>query len=320
MDTILTKIQKLGISLRLYNKNKKDGVYMMDTTGFILKYWFAMPAIKTKNYESISAFLGFCTFFLNLLKKIKPKYIVCAFDESLGSCFRNKIFPDYKKNREKAPQELKIQFKLCRNFLDLLGINNLASKKYEADDIINTLSINTRKTGMSNIIFTNDKDLFQIIYKNDIWWNLNDRKFNYSDLKNKLSFSPQNLPDFLGLMGDSVDNIPGAPGIGEKTASMLICKYKNIENVFNNIDSIPSDLGAKYQRYAKIITENVEMIRLSKHLSTLAYIDSIENNDGLIERGRVHLNKIDDFLLQTGMNPGQKKSWISQIENSCEIV
>ena len=122
--------------------------------------------------------------------------------------------------------------------MDLLGINNLASKKYEADDIINTLSINTRKTGLSNIIFTNDKDLFQIIYKNDIWWNLNDRKFNYNDLKNKLRFSPQNLPDFLGLMGDSVDNIPGAPGIGEKTASVLISKYKNIENVFNNIDLI----------------------------------------------------------------------------------
>ena len=86
----------------------------MDTTGFVLKYWFAMPQIQTENYESISAFLGFCTFFLNLLKRLNPKLIVCTFDESLGTCFRNKIFPDYKKNREKAPQELKIQFKLLQ--------------------------------------------------------------------------------------------------------------------------------------------------------------------------------------------------------------
>ena len=224
----------------------------MDTAGFILKYWFAMPAIKTKNYESISAFLGFCTFFLNLLKKIKPKYIVCAFDESLGSCFRNKIFPDYKKNREKAPQELKIQFKLCRNFLDLLGINNLASKKYEADDIINTLSINTRKTGMSNIIFTNDKDLFQIIYKNDIWWNLNDRKFNYSDLKNKLSFSPQNLPDFLGLMGDSVDNIPGLPGVGDKTAKKFLKEFGSIEGLLENTSELKGKIKEKIELNARI--------------------------------------------------------------------
>ena len=158
----------------------------MDTTGFVLKYWFAMPQIQTKNYESISAFLGFCTFFLNLLKRLNPKLIVCTFDESLGTCFRNKIFPDYKKNREKAPQELKIQFKLCREFLNLIGINNMASEKYEADDIINTLSINNRKYGISNTILTNDKDLFQTIYDDDFWWDLNNKKYNHKDFFNAM--------------------------------------------------------------------------------------------------------------------------------------
>ncbi len=279
-----------------------------------------MPKIKTKNYESISAFLGFCTFFLDLLSDIKPKYILCAFDESLGTCFRNEIFPDYKKNRENAPKELKVQFNLCRNFLDLLGINNLASDKYEADDIINTVSINTRKAGMSNIIITNDKDLFQIIYEDDAWWNLSGKKFNHNDLKNKLKFSPQNLPELFGLMGDSVDGIPGAPGIGEKTASILINRYGNIDNVFANIDSIISDLGSKYKRYVKIISENKKIIYLSKKLSNLAYIDAIEKNTNAIERNQVDLAEMDKFLIQSGMRDGQKNSWINQIKKLCELI
>ena len=125
----------------MYNKKQQENVYLVDATGFVLKYWFVMPKIKTENYESISAFLGFCPFFLKLLSDISPKYILCAFDESLGTCFRNKIFPDYKKNRENAPEELKTQFNLCRNFLNLLGINNLASNKYEEYDINNTISV-----------------------------------------------------------------------------------------------------------------------------------------------------------------------------------
>ncbi len=292
----------------------------MDTTGFVLKYWFAMPQIQTKNYESISAFLGFCTFFLNLLKRLNPKLIVCTFDESLGTCFRNKIFPDYKKNREKAPQELKIQFKLCREFLNLIGINNMASEKYEADDIINTLSINNRKHGTSNIILTNDKDLFQTIYDDDFWWDLNNKKYNHKDLKKKLSFSPQNLTDFLGLMGDSVDNIPGAPGIGEKTAAVLINKYKNIDNIFDNINLISSDLGKKFHRYVNIIIENKEIIYLSKKLATLEYIDTIKSDNKLFERHEVNLEEVDSFLTKTGMRLGQKDSWINQIKSLCEVI
>ncbi len=292
----------------------------MDTTGFVLKYWFAMPQIQTKNYESISAFLGFCTFFLNLLKRLNPKLIVCTFDESLGTCFRNKIFPDYKKNREKAPQELKIQFKLCREFLNLIGINNMASEKYEADDIINTLSINNRKYGISNTILTNDKDLFQTIYDDDFWWDLNNKKYNHKDLKKKLSFSPQNLTDFLGLMGDSVDNIPGAPGIGEKTATVLINKYKNIDNIFDNINLISSDLGKKFHRYVNIIIENKEIIYLSKKLATLEYIDTIKSDNKLFERHEVNLEEVDSFLTKTGMRLGQKDSWINQIKSLCEVI
>ena len=136
-----------------------------------------MPPVKTKNFESIAAFLGFASFVIRLLKNYQPKYISFQFDESLGTCFRNELYPDYKKTRESAPDELKNQLELCRKFLTLMGLDNNASKKYEADDILNTIAQNTRKQGLKNIILTNDKDLYQIIYKGDIWWDFKDKKY-----------------------------------------------------------------------------------------------------------------------------------------------
>ncbi len=141
-----------------------------------------MPTIKTKEYESISAFLGFCNFVIKFLKTYRPIYLSFAFDESLGTCFRNKIYPDYKKSREKAPEELKIQFKLCREFLNLLGISNIASKEYEADDILYTLSKNNREKKLNNIIITNDKDLYQIVHEGDLWWDFAEKKYTKKDL------------------------------------------------------------------------------------------------------------------------------------------
>ena len=299
---------------------ERECVFLIDATGFVLKYWFVMPKIVTKNYESISAFLGFCSFIINFLSKEKPKYLMCAFDESLGTCFRNEIYNNYKKHREHAPDELKTQFKLCKKFLKLIGINNLSSNKYEADDIINTVSINMKRENFNNVIITNDKDLYQTIYKNDIWWDFNKKKFTYNDLYKKLSFCPQYVPDLLGLMGDAADNIPGAPGIGEKTATVLINKYNNLETIFKNIEEIPRSLGSKYKRYVKIMIDNKEKIFLSRKLANLAYMQDIKKNRDCVKREKVNIKKLNNFLLETGMKVSQTNSWINQISKLCEVI
>ena len=304
----------------MYNKSYSNNAFLIDATGFVLKYWFAIPPVKTKNFESISAFLGFSNFVLKFLSNYQPRYITFAFDESLGTCFRNDYYCDYKKNRELAPDELKMQLNLCRQFLDLIGLNNNASKVYEADDILNTMAINARKSKLNNIILTNDKDLFQMVYKDDIWWNYKDKKYSYEDLKEKLNFSPHNLSDFLGLMGDSVDNIPGAPGLGEKTAMVLMGKYKNLENIFLNINDIPSSLGQKYKRFIKIINDNKKIIYLSKKLATLAYIEEIDKNISIFKRKAVNIDKLDSFLINTGMKAGQKDSWLKEIRKYGEVL
>jgi len=304
----------------LYNKSYSNNAFLIDATGFVLKYWFSIPPVKTRNFESISAFLGFSNFVLKFLSNYQPRYITFAFDESLGTCFRNDYYCDYKKNRELAPDELKMQLNLCRQFLDLIGFNNNASKVYEADDILNTMAINARKLKLNNIILTNDKDLFQMVYKDDIWWNYKDKKYSYEDLKEKLNFSPHNLSDFLGLMGDSVDNIPGAPGLGEKTAMVLMGKYKSLENIFLNINDIPSSLGQKYKRFIKIINDNKKIIYLSKKLATLVYIEEIDKNISIFKRKTVNIDKLDSFLINTGMKTGQKDSWLKEVRKYGEVL
>jgi len=286
--------------------NNQSVSFLIDATGIVLKYWFAMPQIKTKNYESISAFVGFSNFVKKFLESHKPKYICFAFDESLGTCFRNNIFRDYKANRPAAPDELKIQFSLCREFLDILGMRNFASKKYEADDIIYTLSRKNARENIQNIVITNDKDLYQVINTKDIWWNLSNKKLSYSDIERSLGFSLKYFPDFQALTGDPVDNIPGAPGIGKITATYLIKRYKTIDEIYRNFQSIKLVEKGKYSKVVDILIKNEKTIYMSKKLVTLNVINEIELNH---VRMSPNHDKLAKFLDKVGVNRNTIKVW-----------
>ena len=279
---------------------------MIDATGFVLKYWFTMPKIKTKKFESISAFVGFSNFVRRFLISQNPKHICFAFDESLGTCFRNKIFKDYKANRPNAPDELKIQLSLCREFLDIIGIKNYASNKYEADDIIFTLSHRNSRKKIQNIIITNDKDLYQVINENDIWWNLANKKLSFNDIKSNLGFSPKYFPDFQALTGDSVDNVPGAPGIGKVTASFLVKKYKTLDCIFENYKNLKLLDHGKYSRVADILIKNEKVIYMSKKLVTLSIIDEIELSHIRISPDN---KKLREFLMRVGATKKTLEVW-----------
>ena len=209
---------------------------------------------------------------------------------------------------------MKAQLTLCREFLDILGLDNNASNTYEADDILYTVAKNVRESGFNSIILTNDKDLYQLVHPGDIWWDYKSKIFYYDDLLDFLGFVPQNLSDFLGLMGDSVDNIPGAPGLGEKTAMTLMSRYKDLESLMNNIDSITDHVGMKFKRFIKIIKENKKIIYLSKKLATLEYVDGLNNDLNSLKRGTIDFKKLEAFLIKTGMKEGQRNSWLRDIK------
>jgi DNA polymerase-1 len=115
-------------------------------------------------------------------------------------------------------------------------------------------------------------------------------------------------------MGDSADNIPGAPGLGEKTASVLMGEYKTLDNIINNLQTIPERVGKKYNRFIKIIEENKKIIYLSKKLATLDYIDDVKKDFKDLERSMIDIKKIDSFFKETGMRENQRNSWIKDIQ------
>ena len=170
-----------------------------------------------------------------------------------------------------------------------------------------------------DLMFTIFSLLFEVLFFL-YWLGRKDKKYSYEDLKEKLNFSPHDLSDFLGLMGDSVDNIPGAPGLGEKTAMVLMGKYKNLENIFLNINDIPNSLGQKYKRFIKIINDNKKIIYLSKKLATLVYIEEIDKNISIFKRKAINIDKLDSFLINTGMKSSQKNSWLKEVRKYGEIL
>lgn len=265
-----------------------------------------MPEIVTKKGISISSFMGFSSFIRNFLYKYKPKKICMAFDESLGTCFRNKIYKDYKKNRPYPPDDLINQFQLCKDFLNIIGISNYASKDYEADDLLYTISQKNLDVNVNNIVITNDKDLYQLIYSKDIWWNYSGKKYNFSDITRLLGFSPRFMPDYQALMGDSVDCIPGAPGIGSTTAKQLISQYHSLDEIYENLNELPEIFGKRFLRISDILKANKKIIYKSKKLATLCNIKDFIMTD---EKQSADLDKLEIFFDEIGISENIMTSW-----------
>src|SRR5690606_17261083 len=135
----------------------------------------------------------------------------------------------YKANREPPPEDLKRQFGLCRRLCEALGVASFASHEYEADDIIGTLATKMRAAGHNVVLVTRDKDLSQLVRPGDEYWDyIGDARFAYGDIAARFGVIPERMACFLALMGDAVDNIPGVPGIGRKTASMLFRHFESL--------------------------------------------------------------------------------------------
>src|SRR5690606_17968514 len=170
----------------------------------------------------VNAVHGFARFLLDLLERQKPSHVAVAFDESLDSNFRNELYPAYKANREPAPEELKRQFAHCQAVCRALGLTVLANPRYEADDLIGAALDQVRRAGCSGVIVSADKDLSQLLDGDDEQWDYaRGDRWRADGVKARYGVHAHQVADFLGLTGDAIDNIPGVPGIGAKTAAVL---------------------------------------------------------------------------------------------------
>jgi len=247
-------------------------LYLVDASVFIFRAYYSVPLEFTdRDGNPVNAVHGFARFLGDLLERQSPAHIAVAFDESLEQSYRNEIYPAYKANREPAPAELKRQFGLCREVVRAFGIAEYGSSRYEADDIIGTLATRAREAGRPVTIVSRDKDLTQLVGEPDIYWDaVADVRYGYHDIEERFGVKPERIADFLALMGDAVDNIPGVPGVGRKTAATLLKHFDTLPGVYENLAAVPKLKFRGATFVAQSLQEHREAAFLSRQLTGIA--------------------------------------------------
>ncbi len=214
--------------------------YLIDASVYVFRAYYSMPDDMVDDAGNpINALYGFCRFLGDFMEQVTPEYVAVLFDESLSSSFRTEIYPEYKANRDPAPEELKRQFQQCRRFVRALGVMEYASPRYEADDLIGTLVSHGREMGRPSTIVSRDKDLTQLLTKEDVFWDFAGKgKLRYEQIPDSFGVWPEQIADFLALAGDAVDNIKGVPGVGKKTATVLLEHFGSLEKIYDNLDRV----------------------------------------------------------------------------------
>lgn len=240
---------------------------LIDGNSVANRAFYALPLLSTSAGLHTNAVLGFTTMLLKVLEEMKPTHIMVAFDAG-KVVFRHSEYAEYKGGRSKTPPELSEQFPLIRELLDAFSIKRFELEGYEADDIIGTLTKQADEQAWKTTVITGDKDMLQLV--SDHVSVALTRKgvseielYTPQEIHEKYGLKPLQIIDLKGLMGDSSDNIPGVPGVGEKTALKLLHEYGSVEQVLENIDKVS---GKKLQENLR---ENVDKANMSKALATI---------------------------------------------------
>ncbi|SKA75247.1 DNA polymerase I [Clostridium sp. USBA 49] len=262
----------------------KEKLLILDGNSLMNRAFYALPMLTNSEGLHTNALYGFMNMLFKMKEEIKPDYIVCTFDRKAPT-FRHENFKDYKAGRKKMPEELNEQFPVLKELLNLLAIDIFEIDGFEADDLIGTLAVFAESKGIEVYIVTGDRDALQLATDN-IKVVITKKGMSEKEIydKNRMiqefGVTPKEYIDVKGLMGDASDNIPGVPGIGEKTAFKLISQYKSIENVLENIDNISGN------KIRQNLMEYSEQAIFSKKLATIMTnvpieinLDSIKSKD-----------------------------------------
>ncbi|MBU1178215.1 DNA polymerase I [Patescibacteria group bacterium] len=255
-------------------KKSKRKLVLIDGNALIHRAFHAVPPLTTQKGELVNAAFGFTSVLLKAIKDLNPTHIAVAFDKKAPT-FRHKLYKEYKATRKKAPDELYQQIPLVHQIVETFNIPVFELKGYEADDIIGTLS---KKVGIDNVIVTGDMDALQLVDDDTSVYTL--RKgvqdtviYNEAGVKERYELTPEQLIDYKGLRGDASDNIPGVPGIGEKSATILLKEFGSLENLYGKLEAADWELGIEGLRGAKGVVQklkdNKEQAILSKKLGTI---------------------------------------------------
>ncbi len=243
--------------------NKKNRLILVDGSAYIFRAYYGLPPMNRADGTPINAVFGFTNMLVKLIEDYSNDKMIVIFDAAREN-FRNEIYPEYKANRGEAPDDLIPQFPLIRECVKSFNIPQLEIEGFEADDLIATYVSLAEKDKTETIIVSSDKDLMQLVSKNVTMLDpMKNKKIEIKDVEEKFGVKPDKVIFIQALTGDKVDNIPGAPGIGPKTASQLINEFNDIDGLIKNLNKI------KQEKRRNILTESENNIRLSLELVTL---------------------------------------------------
>jgi len=246
--------------------------YLIDASVYVFRAYYSMPDdMLDDDGNPVNALYGFCRFLGDFMEQVKPDNVAVLFDESLEGSFRTEIYPLYKANREPAPPELKRQFGQCKRFAKSLGLLSCGQRGYEADDLIGTLVTEGRRDGLPSTIVTRDKDLAQLVGKDDVFWDFSGRgKVRYDQIRSVFGVHPEQIADFLALAGDAVDNIKGVPGVGKKTATALLEHFGSLDSVYDNLATVHEVPCRGAKTLGKKLNAHKEDALLARRLTGIA--------------------------------------------------
>lgn len=247
----------------------KEKILLIDGHSILNRAFYGLPVLTNSEGIYTNAVLGFLNIMFKIMDEEKPKYVTVAFDVNKKT-FRHEMFEEYKGTRKSMPEELREQVPLLKEVLKAMGVNIIEKAGYEADDVLGTIAKNSEKSGLDVAVISGDRDLLQLatdVIKIRIpktkKGGTEIEDYNTKDVIEKYGVTPLQFIDLKALMGDASDNIPGVPGIGEKTATKIITTYDSIENAYANVDNVTPNKAKESLR------DNYDLAVLSKTLATI---------------------------------------------------
>jgi DNA polymerase I len=256
-------------------------IFLVDASVYVFRaYHSVLPDMRDCDGNPVHAVFGFARFLGDLIERVRPAYMAVAFDARREGSYRSRLYPPYKANRERAPADLLLQFERCRELCERLGVAAYLHPQYEADDLIGSLAATMRAQGVRSAFITRDKDLAQLVRDGDLYWDFGARaQFGYHDIERHFGVPPESFADYLALTGDAVDNIPGVPGIGERTAAALMQAFGSLDELYADLARVArlplrgaATLGARLaaHRESAYLARELTRIACDLHLGATA--------------------------------------------------
>jgi len=248
----------------------RSKLYLIDGSGYIFRAFFALPQLNNSRGMPTNAVYGFIRMLLKLLKDAHPEHIAMVFD-SAKKTFRDDLFQEYKANRAEMPSDLSVQIPYIYRAVDAFKIKTILGDGFEADDVIGTLAVRAARANFDVTIVTADKDFMQLVGPHiDLWDTMRDKRTGVAEVRERFGLEPAALIDVMALMGDSIDNIKGVPGVGEKTAVALIQHFGSVDTMYERLDQIETSGLRGAKRLGELVARHRGDVDLARKLVRVA--------------------------------------------------